>query len=85
MYEHGETWLNYVDRGNFRSPMLSGSLTSRDIWQQAGGTGEGNDEFGLCTVFFFTLASNFYMLYCDMGPPALLPLRRKACCGFYRP
>jgi len=21
----------------------------------------------------------------DMGPTALLPLRRKACCGFYRP
>jgi hypothetical protein len=28
----------------------------------------------------------FYMLQiCDMGQTALLPLRRKACCGFFRP
>jgi hypothetical protein len=30
-----------------RPPEFSGNPTSRVIWQQAGGTSEGNDEFGL--------------------------------------
>jgi hypothetical protein len=61
LYEHGETWLNNVDRIKLliRPPELSGNPTSRVIWQQAGGTGEENVKFVL-EVFLFKLASDFF-------------------------
>jgi hypothetical protein len=35
---------------------------------------------------FHVISGFFYMPHiCDMGQTALLPLRRKACCGFFRP
>jgi hypothetical protein len=42
IYEHGE-WWNDVDRGELLipPPELSDNSTSRVIWKQAGGTGEG--------------------------------------------
>jgi hypothetical protein len=60
-------------------PELSGNPTSRVSWQQAGVTGEGNNEFGLANNFLNAIKSY------DMRPPALLPLRRKACCGCLLP
>jgi hypothetical protein len=34
----------------------------------------------------FACAGVFYTpQICDVGPTALLPVRRKACCGFFRP
>jgi hypothetical protein len=40
-----------------------------------------------CKVFLFILASDFLhaVKSYDMGPPALLPLWRKVCCGFLLP
>jgi hypothetical protein len=41
-------------------------------------------NFALRNAFVHTTQVIFYMSY-DMGLPALLPLGRKAYCGFYRP
>jgi hypothetical protein len=40
-----------------------------------------------CEVFLFILASDFShsIKSYNMGPPALLPLQTKACCGFLFP
>ena len=45
----------------------------------------------MCSIWYLSCIcvvanTGFYMpqIY-DMGPTALLPLRRKACCGFFRP
>jgi hypothetical protein len=56
IHEHGELWWNDIDRAEFliRPAELSGNPTKRVIWQQAGGTGEGNDEFGLAKYFVHT-------------------------------
>jgi hypothetical protein len=46
--------------------------------------GEGNDEFGLAKYFCSCFSSDFLhaIKSYNMGPPALFPLRRKACCEF---
>jgi hypothetical protein len=49
--------------------------------------GEGNDEFGLVKYFCSYFPSDFLLALksYDMGLPAILPLGRKAYCGFLSP
>jgi hypothetical protein len=45
-----------------------------------------NDQWILPTLRFHDIVGNFYMPQsCDMGPTALLPLRRKTRWGVLRP
>jgi hypothetical protein len=76
IHEHGQPRCKDVNRGKFliHPSDLSDILTSRVICYEAGGKGERNDESGLTKCF----CSNLEVIS-DMGPPALLPLRRKAC------
>jgi hypothetical protein len=62
--------------------------STRALWQSfqqsylvgsTRGVGEGNEEFGLLMLFCSYFPSD------DLGPPALLPFPRKACCGFVSP
>jgi hypothetical protein len=89
IYEQGERWWNDdVDREKLliRPPELSGNPTSRVIWYQARGMGERNGNLVLRSVFVHTCKWFLHAIKsCDTGLPALLPLRRKACCGFLRP
>jgi hypothetical protein len=61
-------------------------LPAQPSSSKAEGTGGGNDEFFLTKYLFHTSKVSLTCLkYYDMGPTALLPLRRKACCGFLLP
>jgi hypothetical protein len=88
IYACGEPWWNNVNRrkllirlqelsGNFTSSHLVASMRNgrRKLWIQPR------------EVFLFILASDFLHATksYDAGLPALLPLRRKACCGFLSP
>jgi hypothetical protein len=89
IYEHGEPWWNYdVDRGKLltRPPELSSNPTSRVIWQQAGEMSARNEKLAFrCisvhTCKWFLCGVKPY----DMGPTALLRLRRKVRCEFWSP
>jgi hypothetical protein len=86
--EHGETWWKDVDREELviRPPELPGNPMSILLWYQALKTGEGNDEFGFAKYFYSYLQVIFLR---GVNPtwylPALLPIRRKVCCGFLSP
>jgi hypothetical protein len=57
--EHGEPLWNYISRENRFVCQSSLAILPAVIWQQTGGTGEINDEFGLTKYL-----CSFY----DMGP-----------------
>jgi hypothetical protein len=88
IYEHGEPWWNDINSGELliRQPEFSGNLPAESSSRKSGGTGEGSDEFCL-TNYLFHASKGF--LICrkilDMEPTALLPLRRKSCCGSWSP
>jgi hypothetical protein len=75
IYEHGESWWNDVDIGN---PTSSHLVANR--WNMR------RMNLALQSTFII-LASDFLHVIksYDMEPPALLPRRRKACCGFLSP
>jgi hypothetical protein len=53
---------------------------------KTGENGEGHDKFSLTKYIFHTSKGSFHAITShDMGPMALLPLRRKACWGFLSP
>jgi hypothetical protein len=57
----------------------------RDLLVKGGIGREMADQFGLRFRLPHKSQGFFYMPHiCDMGKTALLPLRRKACCGFLR-
>jgi hypothetical protein len=71
-----ESWLwRWCRLGKLlsRPPELSGSPTSKDIWEQVRGMDEG--------VRILQHAIKSY----DMRPPALFLIRSKMCCGFLSP
>jgi hypothetical protein len=63
LFERGEPWWNEVDGGKLliRPHELSSNPASRVVWQQAGGMGEGKDEFGLVKYFYLYLQVIFYV------------------------
>jgi hypothetical protein len=83
IYEHEELLWNDVDRIKLliRPPELSGSLAA----ESSGSKHEEPAKDLPCEVFLLILATFFLHMvkYYDMEPTALLPLRRKTCCGFY--
>jgi hypothetical protein len=58
-------------------------LPAESSSSKAGGAGKGNDEFCLSKYPFHTWKGFQHVVipYC-VGPTALLPLRKKAFCGF---
>jgi hypothetical protein len=52
-YEHGEPWWNDMDRRKLliRPPDLSGNPTISHLLANQEELGEGNDEFGLPSIF----------------------------------
>jgi hypothetical protein len=72
LYNHGKPWWNAVDRGNLVATRRNGQRKWRILALQS---------------FLLILASDFWnaVKSYDMGPTALLPIRRKACCGFLSP
>jgi hypothetical protein len=83
MHEHGESWWNDTGRGKLliRLPELSSKPTSsHHLAQKAGGTGQKRSWIWVYEVSLFILPKSY-----DMGPTALLPLRRKVCCGLKSP
>jgi hypothetical protein len=53
---------------------------------KVGGTGEGNDKFGLAKYFSLCLQVSLHSVKSyDMGPPALLPFEGRQAANFYRP
>jgi len=64
----------------------SGKHTSSHLVENQDEHAEGNDEFSTRNIFFAHRSDFLHSVKsCDMGPTALLPLRRKACCGFVSP
>jgi hypothetical protein len=87
IYEHEERWWNSVDRGKLiHPPQLSGKF-----YQQSSSSKqeEREKEMNLALLSTFVQIFQVTFLYAvksyDKGPPALLPLRRKVCCGFVSP
>jgi hypothetical protein len=89
------TWyMSMANHGGMISTVENSWFVNQNslaIYQQSssrksGGTGEGSDEFRL-TKYLFHASKGF--LICrkilDMEPTALLPLRRKSCCGSWSP
>jgi hypothetical protein len=83
IYEHGEPWWNDIERKT--------NFSTRDICQSYQQShlvpSRRNTQIWLCKVLLCTLASDFLHAAksYDMGPPALLPVRRKVCSDFYSP
>jgi hypothetical protein len=77
IYEHKESRWNDIDRGKLliRPTELFANPTSRNL--------KGMMNVAL-RIFLFVLASDFlHDVRFYMGPSALLPLRSKACYGFF--
>jgi hypothetical protein len=82
------------NHGEMISTGENSDSSTRALWQayqestssKAGGTGEVNDEFCVTKYLFHTWKEHAVKSY-DMGPTALLPLRREggAAADFYRP
>jgi hypothetical protein len=86
IYEHGETWWNGIDRGKHSSTRALWKSHQQSHSSKAGETDEGNYWFYLAKYPFntskgFLICRKIY----DMRHPVLLPLRKKASFGFYRP
>jgi hypothetical protein len=90
-------WLQFMNLENqggmistgellIRPPELSGNPKSSRLVASQEEFGEGNDEFSL-PVSLFMLPEQFLhaVKFYDMGKTALLPLRRKRCCGILLP
>jgi hypothetical protein len=84
IYKHGESWWNDIDRGNswFVHQSSLAVLPAESTSIKVVGTGLKKltwpYEVSLSILRkSFARAVKSY----DMGPTALLPLRRKACCG----
>jgi hypothetical protein len=87
IYERREQWRNDIDRTLLiRPPKLCGSPTSSHLVANQEELGEENYEFSLRSIFVHTSKwfLNALKSY-DMGPTALLLLRRKVCCGLLSP
>jgi hypothetical protein len=85
IHEHGEPWWNDDDnKGTHDS-------CTRNLWQsyqQSSGSKQKEwEKVKPCKVFLFILASDILhaIKAYNMGPPALLLLQRKVCCGFLSP
>jgi hypothetical protein len=76
----------YRDRRNSRLPELSFNFTRSHPVAKQEKHGEGNADFFFLQSISFILVGLFNMprIY-DMGPMAIISLRRKACYGFLSP
>jgi hypothetical protein len=88
IYEPQEPWWNENGREKLliHPPEVSDNPTSSHLIAKQDEMGEGNDEIGLTKYIcpYFEVIFNMPLNY-DMGPTALLPLRKKECCRLYRP
>jgi hypothetical protein len=81
--EHGDPWW----------VMMQPDSSKRALWQfyqqfhlrQVGGIDEISENFVFQAFFFCTCDVLRAVKFYDMGPPALLPIRRKMCCGIVSP
>jgi hypothetical protein len=67
-----------------RPPELSDNPTCKVIWERLGGMGEW---VAILRISIWDTSKNLYhaLKSYDMGLPALLPIRRKVCCGLFSP
>jgi hypothetical protein len=81
--EHREPWRNDIGRESswFVHQSSLEILSAKSSSSKAGDMDELNNEFSLTK----NLCSYFEEKLYDMGPKALLPLQKKACCGFCSP
>jgi hypothetical protein len=88
-------YMSMENRDGIISTGETPDSSTRALWQayhqscssKTGGTREENDEFCVSKCFLFILRSDFLHAVnsYDMGPTALLPLRRNSCCEFLSP
>jgi hypothetical protein len=73
-------WNDNVDKGK------TTDSTTSDIWQQAEGMGERDENLALHNISVHTC--KWYFTCCKIlwhGASGFIPLQRKACCGFLSP
>jgi hypothetical protein len=65
-------------------PELSGNPTGRDIWERVAGTDDG---VGILCISIWDMSMDLKhtLKSYNMGPPALIPIRRNVCCPFLSP
>jgi hypothetical protein len=87
-YKHGNPWCNYIDRVKLliRPPKLSVKPTSSHLIARLEELQKEIIYFALLNIsFIFRRILQHSVKFYDMGPTAILPLWRKACCGFLSP
>jgi hypothetical protein len=78
IYEHGEPWWWYVHQGSLANLPAESSGSKQEEWAKG-------MSIWPCKVFLFILQVIFLhtVKSYNMGPPALLLLRSKVCCGLF--
>jgi hypothetical protein len=71
-------------RALWQPPVLSGGPVGRDIFGASRSIGDGNENLVYLSSRDFKRSLTCRKIF-DVGPPALLPIWMKVCCGFLSP